>query len=86
MFSIVVKEKLELRLLLTQDAEVFFTSIQKNRKYLEIFMPRIRENKSISDTKSVIEMFINQLAQNNGFRCGIYYDNNFVGIIGLKYL
>ena len=86
MFSISIKEKLELKLLLHNDAEIFFNSIQRNRTYLEEFMPRMGENHSISDTKTVINIFINQLIQNNGFRVGIYYDDNFIGIIGLKYI
>ncbi len=86
MFALTINNELQLKLLLEKDAEVFFNSIQKNRAYLENYMPRISENQSISDTKIVINIFMNQLIQNNGFRVGIYYNDQFAGIIGLKYI
>lgn len=86
MFTIRVKENLELKLLLQNDVELVYNAIQKNRDYLEKFMPRISENQSISYTNTVIKIFLNQLIDNNGFRVGIYYYNDFVGIIGLKYI
>jgi ribosomal-protein-serine acetyltransferase len=86
MFAISIDNNLELRLLMIKDAKIFYDAIEKNRIYLEKFMPRINENKSIFDSIEVIKIFINQLIQNNGFRVGIYYKNEFIGIIGLKYV
>ncbi|WP_443659370.1 GNAT family N-acetyltransferase [Clostridium algidicarnis] len=85
-FYIDVDNNLKLKLLLNNDKEVFFDLINNNRKYLEEFMPRIIENKSIEDTEKVIEIFLEQLKQNNGFRSGIIYKGKLIGIIGLKYI
>lgn len=86
MFSITLNNDIYLKLLTNKDSIEFFNLINKNRKHLEYFMPRINENKSIEDTEIVINLFLKQLAENNGFRAGIIYKNNLVGIIGLKYI
>ena len=84
MFALDVDGNLKLKLLLKQNSEELFSLININRLYLETFMPRIKENKSIEYTEKVIELFLDQLKENNGFRAGIYYDDKLVGIIGLK--
>lgn len=86
MFSVFVEDDLELRILLQDDAQIFFESIERNRNYLAEFMPRICENRSLKDSQNVICIFLKQLIDNNGFRVGIFYKNKFVGIIGLKHI
>lgn len=86
MFYIDVNEKVKLKLLIQKDKNEFYKLICKNREHLMKFMPRIGENKSLEDTEKVIELFLQQLEQNNGFRAGIAYDGLLVGIIGLKYI
>ena len=86
MFYIDVDDEIKLKLLGKEDAPEFFNLIQENREYLERYMPRISENKSISDTEKVIDLFVNQLLINNGFRTGICYKDKLVGIVGLKYI
>lgn len=86
MFYIDVDENIKLKLLLNMEKDIFYNLININREYLEVYMPRIRENKSVEDTERVINLFLEQLCQNNGFRAGIYYDEELVGVIGLKYI
>jgi len=86
MFYCDIDESLKLKLLEVSDAEVFFHLMNSNRNYLERFMPRINETKSIDDAKNVIGVFFNQLKNNNGFRAGVYYKDKMVGVVGLKYI
>lgn len=86
MFYIDVDEKIKLKLLLNKERDIFFNLININRGHLEIYMPRIRENKSVEDTERIINIFLEQLCQNNGFRAGVFYEEKLVGVIGLKYI
>jgi ribosomal-protein-serine acetyltransferase len=86
MFIVPIDENINLKLIMYNEAEVFFNLIEKNREYLQTFMPRISENKALTKTQKVIELFFNQLKENNGFRCGIYYQNSLIGVCGLKYI
>jgi len=86
MFYIEIDKDLKLKLLTENDSEDFFALINKNRDYLEKFMPRISENNSIKTTKDVIKNFLNQFIENNGFRTGIFYKEILIGITGLKYI
>lgn len=86
MFYINVSDQIKLKLLIAKDAEEFFKLIDKNKDHLSVFMPRIKETKSVVDTKKVIKIFSNQLIENNGFRAAIYYNSDMVGIAGLKYI
>ncbi|MET3697019.1 ribosomal-protein-serine acetyltransferase [Bacillus oleivorans] len=85
-FYIDVDENLKLKLLLKQDSIKFFELIKKNDQHLVTFMPRIKENNSVEDSEKVIDLFLNQLLQNNGFRTGIFYKDILIGIIGPKYI
>lgn len=85
-FYINIDKDLKLKLLNNKDKNDFFNLIERNREHLEVYMPRIMENKSIEDSEKVINIFLEQLKQNNGFRSGIIYNNKLVGIIGLKYI
>ncbi len=86
MFIIKIDENIELKLLEYKDAEEFYNLMVKNYEYIIRYMPRIKETKSIEDTKKVIKLFLYQFAESNGFRTGVYYQNTLIGIIGLKYI
>ncbi len=86
MFCIKVNEKIKLKLLMPQDSKDFFQLMEKNKSHLAHFMPRMRENNSIESTTKVIQIFLKQVSDNNGFRAGILYEDTLVGIIGFKYI
>jgi len=86
LFSIKVRNNIFLRLLLHKDAKAFFELMNRNREHLSRFMPRITETKSVEDTERVIALFLKQLSENNGFRAGIFVDDQLIGIAGLKYI
>lgn len=86
MFYINVTDHIRLQILTDNDVEEFFNLTDKNKNHLKFFMPRIMETKSITDAKKVINIFLNQLIENNGFRAAIYYNTDMVGVAGLKYI
>lgn len=86
MFSIDVDQKISLSLLNQNESSKFYDLMTKNLEYLIKFMPRILETRSVEDTEIVIKSFLQQLANNNGFKAGIYYENVLVGICGFKYI
>lgn len=86
MFIVKINDNIKLSLLEYQHAEDFYNLMIKNHEYLAKFMPRIKETKSVEDTKKVIKYFLTQFVDNNGFRAGIYFDNELIGISGLKYI
>ena len=86
MFYINVSDNIKLKLLTLNNSIEVFELIKKNKSHLQYYMPRIKENDSIEDTKKVIKLFLNQLIENNGFRAGILYNESLVGVIGMKYI
>lgn len=86
LFYINVNNNIQLKLISFNEINVFFELIQKNKEYLKVFMPRISENNDLETTEKVISIFYKQLYENNGFRTGIYYNNQLIGVAGLKYI
>lgn len=86
MFYMSVSDQIRLQILTDKDAEEFFNLIDKNKDHLRGFMPRIMETKSIEDSRKVINIFLTQLVENNGFRAAIYHNTDMVGVAGLKYI
>ncbi len=82
----IVKDNISLRLLLHKDVNSFFELMNKNKEHLSLFMPRISETKNLEDAERVITLFLRQLLENDGFRTGIFIDNQLVGVAGLKYI
>ena len=81
-----ISEDIKIGLLSFEDAGVFLELMEKNRQYLEEFMPRIAETRSIDDTKNVIKNFLYQLMNGDGFKGGICFKETLIGIIGFKYI
>lgn len=86
LFYINVSDRIRLQILTDKDAEQFFNLIDKNKDHLRVFMPRIMETKGIENSRKVINIFLNQLVENNGFRAAIYHNTDMVGVAGLKYV
>ncbi len=86
MFPITIDDHITLRLLQDEDAPVFFDLTEKNRAYLEQWMPRIAENSSVETSRKVIRAFAGQWENNDGFKAGIFYGTVMAGLIGFKYV
>ena len=73
MFGYEVNEHVTLKILEEREAEQLFKLVDSNRDYLGEFLPFIQ---------SALEQF----TRCDGFHCGIWYDDELVGVIGLHYL
>ncbi len=82
MFSHRIHDDIYLKLLEPNDADDLFDITDGCRKYLREWLPWVDGTKSVDDSKSFIEISMNQYASNNGFQAGIWFHNQLVGCIG----
>lgn len=79
---IVVDTNIRLKEIGLEDAEVIFNTIINERDYLSEWLPFVEHTHEISFTHSFIEEYLN--SERKDLTCAIYYQNQFVGLIGLK--
>lgn len=78
-----IDDKLRLELLKPSMASVIFESIDKDREYLQKWLPFVEHTKQLSDT----EAFISGVTAKNNKRdkiFSIWYKEEFAGLIGFK--
>ncbi|WP_028775989.1 GNAT family N-acetyltransferase [Shimazuella kribbensis] len=83
MFSIRVNSEVQLRLMQQKDSPVIFQLVERSRPYLGKFLPWVEHMKSLEDYKAVIQRWLLQFAENKGFQSGIYFQGDFIGMIGI---
>ena len=79
---IVVDTNIRLKEIGLEDAEVIFNTIINERDYLSEWLPFVEHTHEISFTRSFIEEYLN--SERKDLTCAIYYQNQFVGLVGLK--
>lgn len=84
MFSHIVDEQIQLKLLQLQDAEELFEVTDRNRVHLRVWLPWVDGPRHPEDTREFIRGSLHAFAKNNGFQCGISYEGRLVGCIGLN--
>lgn len=72
----------EVRLLDHHHAEELFALTDQNRAYLRLWLPEWDLQKSVNECKAMIKSSLEQLAANNGFLLGIWFENRLAGIVG----
>ena len=82
MFTHRVSNDIHLKLLGLIDAEELFKLTDSSRDYLREWLPWVDATKSVDDSKSFIQMAMNQYDSNNGFQAGIWFNDRLVGCIG----
>ncbi|SHI80227.1 GNAT family N-acetyltransferase [Lutispora thermophila] len=82
MFKHVIDEDVELRLLDNNHAMTLLESINYCRDYLRQWLPWVDGTQTIEDAIKFIEMAKRQYASNEGFQAGIWYKDEFAGVIG----
>jgi len=80
--EIIVDKDILLMVVEPKDAEPIFNTIDNEREYLKEWLPFVEETHDISYTKTFIEHTI--AADSSDLTFTISYQNQFVGIIGLK--
>lgn len=77
-----VDENIFLREIGLDDGDAIFNIIDSEREYLAEWLPFIELSKTLSFTRRFIENYL--LSDKLDVTFSIYFQNNFVGIIGLK--
>ncbi|SDP12817.1 ribosomal-protein-serine acetyltransferase [Paenibacillus sp. yr247] len=83
MFTCKIREELELKILEVRYADALYHLVNQNREHLAKWLPWVDKTTKVEDTIAYIEFELSRFAKNNGFSCGIFYQNEIVGCIGL---
>jgi ribosomal-protein-serine acetyltransferase len=78
-----IDEEIQLRLHEERYAEEYFALIERNRAYLQEWMPWAAYEISLEDLKAYMKQTLLQFANNEDMDMGIWYQNRLVGAIGL---
>ena len=80
--ELIVDDSIRLKELGLDDVEAIFNSIINERDYLDEWLPFVEFTHEISYTSRFVENYLNSDKSDATF--AIYYQHQFVGIIGLK--
>ncbi|QGQ99435.1 N-acetyltransferase [Paenibacillus psychroresistens] len=83
MFTFHISDELELRILENRHAEEVWSLVSLNREYLALWLPWVNHSIYIEHTQQYIQAELERFAKNSGFSCGIFYNQNIVGCIGV---
>lgn len=83
MFSYKIDNEVSLHLLEKRHAEELYELVDQNREYLRQWLPWVDAMNSASEYDTILPMWLQQYAENNGFNAGIRYNGKLVGMIGL---
>jgi ribosomal-protein-serine acetyltransferase len=86
MFSFRIDDQLELRLLEERHAEQVFSLLDGNRSHLRGELTWLSDQFSLNDTSEYIRIGLERFAARDGFRAGIWFEDELAGIISLHQL
>ena len=78
-----VRENLELRARVPEEAEENFALIDKNREYLRKYLPWVDNTRSPDDTRRTIEGWQKEFKEKSNIVLGIYLADKNIGNMGL---
>jgi len=81
-----VNEDLELRYWQTKWAPELFSLTEKNRQYLQPWLPWVPKTKTAEDSKKFILTCKKEYKNGESLELGIWYKNSLVGCIGLHHI
>lgn len=82
MFTLKVDQEIEIQLIELHHAEELFRLVDSNRQHLRKWLPWVDNIFSPYQYHSIIPMWLQQFANNNGFNAGIRFNGTLVGGIG----
>lgn len=82
MFTRQIDHELKFVLLQPRHAEEVFAVVDKNRQFLRTWLPWVDSNTSADHSKEFIKKTLQQVMEESGLQCGIFYQDKFVGMIG----
>jgi len=80
-----IDEQTYLRLLHRNDAERVFELTNQNRVYLSEWLPWVDGTQSVDDTKAFLDMVEGHHDAKKGVHCCIVFQEQLVGLIGLRF-
>jgi len=80
--KIKVDDEIELKEIDRNDATLIFGIIDREREYLQTWLPFIEFTHDVSYTQQFVDNYVD--SDRIDLTCGIYFHNQFVGLIGLK--
>lgn len=87
MFKVQFDSELSINLLTPKYAEMLVDALFENQNSLKEWLIWAETIPSIEEyEKSIIPMWLQKFADNNGFETGIFYQNELIGMIGLHYI
>lgn len=86
MFILPVNHTTYIQLLQLHHANELFQLVNQNRKHLRQWLPWVDNMRSPQDYETIIPMWLDQFANNNGFQGGIRYNGQLAGMLGLHYI
>jgi ribosomal-protein-serine acetyltransferase len=81
MFSHIVNERTELRLIDRQNSEELFKLFDANRAHLRPWHPWVDLMRTVADVEKAVAGWQQQHASNRGFHAGIWFEGRFCGVI-----
>ena len=81
-FELEVDADVSLRLLRPEQAPLVAKSIDANRVFLRQWLPWVDESRQASDTAKHLDFWWHGFSRGSGFSVGIFYRDEFAGIIG----
>ncbi|MEH7350859.1 GNAT family N-acetyltransferase [Gottfriedia acidiceleris] len=87
MFKVQLSEDLSINLLTPKYAATLVEALKENQNSLKEWLVWAENIPLIEDYQnSIIPMWLQKFADNNGFEAGIFYKNELVGMLGLHYI
>ena len=80
-----IDEQTYLRLLQLTDADRVFELTNQNRAYLSEWLPWVDSTQSVDDTKAFLDMVEGHHAAKKGVHCCVVFQEQLVGLIGLRF-
>ncbi|NMH70029.1 GNAT family N-acetyltransferase [Bacillus sp. RO3] len=84
MFTYMLNENLELRLLELQDAERIHDLIDQSRNHLREWLPWVDHSTTVEDTIAFIKGTRTGFANNTSLKAGIVYNDELAGVAGFN--
>jgi len=82
MFLARLRPDLDLRLLEERHAAPVFALVDRDREYLREWLPWVDSTQRQEDSLSFIRASLEQFASNSGFAAGVWWNEQFVGVVG----
>lgn len=86
MFSFKVDEDISIELMQQHHKQELFDLIDKNRVHLRKWLLWVDKRKCPEDLEPIIQTWIRNYSDNNGFDAGIRFKGDLAGMIGLHYI